>query len=250
MLYTGFENLMAVYGYAIQIYCDFSGYSDMAIGISLLLGFRLPDNFNSPYKSGSITEFWRRWHISLSTWLRDYLYITMGGSRKGRIRTYVNLVLTMLIGGLWHGANWKFVMWGGLHGVALAFEKLLWTWWKPGKHWWGRLAGTVITFHFVCFCWIYFRADNFSSAGQVISQIAAGFDPNHAWQVLVSYKEVFWLMALGYLLHIMPTRVELGYGAIFHRLPLAVKAFYLALFIWIVIQVANADVQPFIYFQF
>ena len=122
-LYSGLENLFGVYGYALQIYCDFSGYSDMAIGIALLLGFRFPINFNSPYKSDSVTDFWHRWHISLSTWLRDYLYISLGGNRKGKLRTYINLVLTMLLGGLWHGASWNFVVWGGLHGVALALHK-------------------------------------------------------------------------------------------------------------------------------
>lgn len=124
-LYSGFENLMGVYGYALQIYCDFSGYSDMAIGLGLLLGFRLPVNFNAPYQSSSIREFWRRWHISLSSWLRDYLYISLGGNRKGKVRTYLNLLLTMLLGGLWHGAAWRFVLWGALHGVALALDRLL-----------------------------------------------------------------------------------------------------------------------------
>ena len=124
-LYSGLENLMGVYGYALQIYCDFSGYSDMAIGIALLLGFHFKENFNAPYQSTNITEFWRRWHISLSTWLRDYLYISLGGNRKGKTRTYVNLLLTMLLGGLWHGASLRFMLWGGLHGVALAFHKVI-----------------------------------------------------------------------------------------------------------------------------
>lgn len=114
-LYSGLENLMGVYGYALQIYCDFSGYSDMAIGIALLLGFHFNLNFNSPYKSASITEFWRRWHISLSSWLRDYLYISLGGNRKGKFRQYLNLIITMFLGGLWHGASWNFVLWGTFH---------------------------------------------------------------------------------------------------------------------------------------
>lgn len=124
-LYSGFENLMAAYGYAIQIYCDFSGYSDMAIGLALIMGLRLPENFRLPYQSDSIRDFWRRWHISLSTWLRDYLYISLGGNRKGGLRTYVNLMLTMLLGGLWHGASWVFVIWGGLHGLALTIDRAL-----------------------------------------------------------------------------------------------------------------------------
>ncbi len=121
--YSGLENLLAVYGYAIQIYCDFSGYSDMAIGLALLMGFRLPENFNLPYRANSIRDFWRRWHISLSTWLKDYLYISLGGNRNGKFRTYINLMLTMLLGGLWHGANWVYVIWGGLHGAALAIDR-------------------------------------------------------------------------------------------------------------------------------
>ena len=123
-LYSGVENLMGVYGYALQIYCDFSGYSDMAIGIALLLGFHFNLNFNSPYKSASITEFWRRWHISLSSWLRDYLYISLGGNRKVKFRQYLNLIITMFLGGLWHGASWNFVLWGTFHGVALALHKM------------------------------------------------------------------------------------------------------------------------------
>jgi len=124
-LYPGVVNLMAVYGYALQIYCDFSGYTDIAIGIGLLMGFRLPINFRTPYRSTSVQEFWRRWHISLSSWLRDYLYISLGGNRKGKIRTYINLLLTMFLGGLWHGAAWTFIFWGALHGVALAVHRML-----------------------------------------------------------------------------------------------------------------------------
>jgi alginate O-acetyltransferase complex protein AlgI len=124
LMYSGLENLLAAYGYALQIYCDFSGYSDMAIGLALLLGFRLPENFRNPYAAASIAEFWRRWHISLSSWLRDYLYIPLGGNRLGRWRTYVNLMVTMLLGGLWHGANWVYVLWGALHGTGLALERI------------------------------------------------------------------------------------------------------------------------------
>lgn len=141
-LYSGLENLLASYGYAIQIYCDFSGYSDMAIGLALLMGFQLPENFRTPYQSASIQDFWRRWHISLSTWLRDYLYISLGGNRQGRFRTYVNLMITMLLGGLWHGASWVFVIWGGLHGMALAMDRFF----SNKKGWWKHLivrAGSV-----------------------------------------------------------------------------------------------------------
>jgi D-alanyl-lipoteichoic acid acyltransferase DltB (MBOAT superfamily) len=125
VLYSGLENLLATYGYAIQIYCDFSGYSDMAIGLALLMGFNLPENFRKPYQAISVQDFWRRWHISLSTWLRDYLYISLGGNRKGQFRTYLNLMITMLLGGLWHGASWVYVVWGGLHGLGLTLDRAL-----------------------------------------------------------------------------------------------------------------------------
>ena len=124
--HSGPEALAAVYAYAVQIYCDFSAYTDMAIGLALLLGFRFPQNFNRPYIAVSLQDFWRRWHMTLSRWLRDYLYIPLGGSHKGRVRTYVNLMVTMLLGGLWHGASWTFVVWGGIHGTGLAVER----WWR------------------------------------------------------------------------------------------------------------------------
>jgi D-alanyl-lipoteichoic acid acyltransferase DltB (MBOAT superfamily) len=136
-LYSGFENLMGVYGYALQIYCDFSGYTDMAIGIGLLMGYRLPLNFRAPYQAKSVQDFWRRWHISLSTWLRDYLYISLGGNRKGQARTYFNLLATMFLGGLWHGAAWTFILWGTLHGVALALHRML----TDTRHWLSQKFG-------------------------------------------------------------------------------------------------------------
>ncbi len=145
--------------YAMQIYFDFSGYSDMAVGLGLLFGFRFPINFNSPYKAVSITDFWRRWHISLSSWLRDYLYIPLGGNRIGPRRTYINLALVMLLGGLWHGANWTFVVWGGIHGVMLAWERYRGSA-TPRVAWWGRTR----TFLLVCAAWVPFRAANMSEA--------------------------------------------------------------------------------------
>ena len=129
-LYSGFENLMGAIGFTLQLYCDFSGYSDMAIGIALLLGFEFKDNFNAPFKAQNPSDFWRRWHISLSTWLRDYLYIPMGGNRKGKVRTYINNFLTMVIGGLWHGASWMYIIWGAYHGLLLALHKMFKRIWR------------------------------------------------------------------------------------------------------------------------
>lgn len=253
-LYSGVENLMGVYGYALQIYCDFSGYSDMAIGIALLLGFHFNINFDSPYKSASVTEFWRRWHISLSSWLRDYLYISLGGNRKGKVRQYVNLIITMFLGGLWHGASWNFVLWGVLHGVALAVHKF----WmslmgrKKGEQSHGirRFFGVVVTFHFVCFCWIFFRNADFATSVDMLRQIFTVFRPQLLPQLLAGYWEVFALMGLGYMLHFLPDSWERACTKTVIRLPLLGKAVLMIALIYLVIQMKSSDIQPFIYFQF
>lgn len=253
-LYSGVENLMGIYGYALQIYCDFSGYSDMAIGIALLLGFRFPINFNSPYKSDSVTDFWHRWHISLSTWLRDYLYISLGGNRKGKLRTYLNLILTMLLGGLWHGASWNFIVWGGLHGMALAVHKFFRSLWGRSKQYRSqgirKFFAVLLTFHFVCFCWIFFRNTTFEASLTMIRQVFTAFHPELFVQLVTGYWEVFALMLLGYLLHWCPDRWQDGCCRGMIRLPLVVQALIMIGLIFIVIQVKSSDIQPFIYFQF
>lgn len=254
-LYSGLENLMGVYGYALQIYCDFSGYSDMAIGIALLLGFHFNINFDSPYQSASITEFWRRWHISLSSWLRDYLYISLGGNRKGKLRQYVNLLITMFLGGLWHGASWNFVVWGLLHGVALVFHKL----WmekvskrKRGEQPTGirRFLGVVVTFHFVCFCWIFFRNVSFENSVTMITQITTAFHSQILGQLLEGYSLVFTLIGIGFVLHFVPKKWEHWACQGVIRLPFIGKVLLLLALIYLIIQVKSADIQPFIYFQF
>lgn len=253
-LYSGLENLFGVYGYALQIYCDFSGYSDMAIGIALLLGFRFPINFNSPYKADSVTDFWHRWHISLSTWLRDYLYISLGGNRKGKIRTYLNLFLTMLLGGLWHGASWNFIVWGGLHGVALAVHKYVRSLLGRAKNYrstgWKRFFAVVLTFHFVCFCWIFFRNTTFEGSATMIRQIFTAFHPELAGQLFTGYWKVFLLMGVGYLLHACPDRWQEACSRGMICLPLVGQALVLILLVYLVMQVKSSDIQPFIYFQF
>ena len=254
LLYSGVENLMAVYGYTLQIYCDFSGYSDMAIGIALLLGFRFNINFDSPYKSASVTEFWHRWHISLSSWLRDYLYISLGGNRKGKFRQYFNLVITMFLGGLWHGAAWNFALWGMLHGVALAFHKAYRTLLgkKKGEesHGWKRILAILITFHFVCFCWVFFRNPDFSSSLDMIDQIVNHFSPQVLPQLLSGYWLVLSLMLLGYLIHYVPDSWEERCVRFVTWLPLIGKALFMVAIIYIVIQMKSSEIQPFIYFQF
>lgn len=169
--YDGFTVACAVVAYSLQIYCDFSGYSDMAIGISRIIGFDLPENFNLPYLSTSIAEFWRRWHITLSTWLRDYLYIPLGGNRRGPLRTQVNLILTMLLGGLWHGAAWTFVFWGLLHGVGLAVHRA-WAARVPAGSGRARtVAAWAATYAFVCMGWVFFRAPDFGSAFVILGKL-------------------------------------------------------------------------------
>jgi len=297
--YSGLENLIGVYGYAMQIYCDFSGYSDMAIGLALLMGFRFPINFDSPYQSLSITEFWRRWHISLSSWLRDYLYIPLGGNRGSGAATWIiivtffllsvvlwvmadqwwwlvlwaaataligipalrnregdsaatgfNLLATMLLGGLWHGAASRFILWGALHGLALAAER----WIKqifpgtPGPV--RRVLGGLWTFHFVCFCWIFFRAKGMDAAGDMLRQIAFNFHPELAVDFFVGYAPVVFWLAVGYLLHLLPKTTEQWAERAVTWLPLLGKAIVVVLVAVLVMQVKSAEVQPFIYFQF
>ena len=249
-LYTGIENLFGVYGYAMQIYCDFSGYTDMAIGIALLMGYKLPVNFNSPYRSASITEFWRRWHISLSSWLRDYLYISLGGNRKGKIRTYINLMITMLLGGLWHGAALRFVIWGMLHGIGLAVEKFISTIINIPKNKLTRFLGVILTFHFVCFSWIYFRADNMVTVNAMLKQISTAFHPEIFISFIKGYSSVMVLMVIGYILHFIPANIENLTERMVIKSPFALKVAYLMVIILIVIQIKSSEIQPFIYFQF
>jgi len=305
--YTAFENLMASYGYAIQIYCDFSGYSDMAIGIALLMGYRLPMNFNVPYQSMSITEFWRRWHISLSTWLKDFLYISVGGNRNGSFGGYFfpglffagiigwgvyyleqsaipliiagasvvvfaltivlskdknkslftnfNLFTTMLLGGLWHGASLRFIVWGALHGIALAVHKMFMELFprakgkEPSFVW--KIVSIFITFHFVTFCWIFFRATSFDTALNVIYNIGQlEFDWN-AWStIIMGYKNAFLLIFIGFIWHYIPKSWMAIPNQMFCVAPMFVKAVVLGLVFWVVYATATAGPQPFIYFQF
>lgn len=254
-LYSGLENLLGVYGYALQIYCDFSGYSDMAIGIALLLGFHFPINFNAPYRSVSITDFWRRWHISLSTWIRDYIYISLGGNRKGKLRQYVNLVITMLLGGLWHGASLNFVAWGGAHGIALAAHKffrqeVLHHERGFQSHGVRKWIAIVLTFHFVCFTWIFFRQKTFTAGWTMLRQIFFNFHAELWQQVCAGYQYVLAFMAFGYLTHFLPDAWQEGIIAQLRRCNVVVYALLLTAAIYVVIQVKSSTIQPFIYFQF
>lgn len=275
--FTGIENLFAVYAYAIVIYCDFSGYSDVTIGIARWLGFSIPTNFLSPYQSKSITEFWRRWHISLSSWLRDYLYIPLGGNRNGSfgtwffsllffggvllaarnllgwdwyesiglcagilllfilpavigkekkgIATNMNLLTTMLLGGFWHGASWNYIIWGALHGIGLAIHKI-WmiltgrSFSKINNRWWYNVIMAVITFHFVCFGWIFFKAADYTTATTMLQQIAYNLDFSYWNGFYQNYQMVLGMMVLAYLLHTIPDNYADKVIGKFQRVPL------------------------------
>ena len=253
-LYTGIENLMGIYGYALKLYCDFSGYSDMAIGIALWLGFQLPANFRAPYKSESITDFWRRWHISLSSWLRDYLYISLGGNRKGRVRMYLNLFLTMLLGGLWHGASLNFIVWGSLHGAALGVHKFFRQLVGHDKHYRSRglrrFFAIVLTFHLVCLCWLFFANATFSASLLMMEKIAFEFHGELFTRFLAGYPIVTALIVLGFVLHFLPESWSHRACGLVQRASLPVQVLLLVAMIWIVVQVKCSEVQPFIYMQF
>ena len=253
--YTGLENLFGMLGYTLQLYCDFSGYSDMAIGLALLLGFKFPLNFKAPFKSASVSEFWRRWHISLSSWIRDYIYISMGGNRKGSFRTYFNLIVTMLLGGLWHGANWNFVLWGGMHGVALACHKFFRiNVMHHDKHYQSRgfkkVCAVILTFIFVVLTLLVFRNKDISNAGLMLTQMGTNFHGELIGDLLVGYKWVFLLMAFGFLSHWLPDRWQDRMIAMLSRSSVWVYVLLLTVTIFIICQVKSSDVQPFIYFQF
>jgi len=251
-IYSGFENLLAIYGYGLQIYCDFSGYTDITIGVALILGFRLPVNFNSPYKAKSITDFWKRWHISLSQWLRDYLYISLGGNRKGKIRTYFNLMITMLLGGLWHGASLKFVIWGGLHGIGLVINKIWDSIFKSHlrTRWIGRVIGVFITFQFVSFCWIFFRASDLDSVKIMLKQIFENFSPGSYMTVLPAYSSALLLMSVAYIIHFLPEKTKESYRGLFIKIPLVAQLAVVMAVAILLFQMRTTEVMPFIYFRF
>jgi alginate O-acetyltransferase complex protein AlgI len=247
--HSSLEILIAVYAYAVQIYADFSGYTDIAIGIALLLGFTFPQNFDSPYAAVSVQDFWRRWHMTLSRWLRDYVYIPLGGSRGSTLLTYRNLLLTMLIGGLWHGAAWTFVVWGGLHGTALTIER-----WRRERRGaaarveagWPRWRARILTFNFVCFAWIFFRADSFGAAWDMI----AGLFTQWGEPSPLVTTGVLLAIAVGIGSQYLPARIPRLVMARFSRLPVLGQATVLALALMLTSVLGPEGVAPFIYFQF
>ena len=247
--HSSLEVLVGIYAYAVQIYADFFGYTNMAIGIALLLGFTFPQNFDAPYSATSIGDFWRRWHMTLSRWLRDYLYIPLGGNRGSSLFTYRNLMLTMLIGGLWHGAGWTFIAWGAIHGTALVTER----WWRErpgfverplarGRLVWQRF----VTFQVVCFAWIFFRSDSFADAWDLIVRLFTAWgEPSP----LVS-GGVIAAIVVGIGSQYLPSRLPLAIMARFSRLPAPAQAAVLSLALLVSHAMGPEGVAPFIYFQF
>ena len=242
---SSLDLLIGAYGYAVQIYCDFSAYSDMAIGLAALLGYRFPRNFDQPYRAASLQDFWRRWHISLSSWLRDYLYIPLGGSRRGAARTYLNLFLTMLLGGLWHGASWGFVIWGGLHGGWLAIERF-WTRHRP-SHWPAapRWVGVIVTFHIVVLGWVFFRAPDIAAAFGYLGALAAG-----DWRNTLVTPLSLTLVVGGLAIHALPVATLPALAARVRRWPAPAVGLALGALILVVDTMRPEGVAPFIYYQF
>jgi D-alanyl-lipoteichoic acid acyltransferase DltB (MBOAT superfamily) len=238
--------LCAIYGYAIQIYADFSGYTDIALGSCKVLGYRLPENFNYPYLATDLRDFWRRWHISLSTWLRDYLYIPLGGSRISPQRTQINLLATMLLGGLWHGANWTFVTWGAIHGGMLALNRHLQRRAEErglGPSQWPVWVRRLATFQNVCLAWVFFRAPDFSSAAEMLTVLAEG-----SLRIAVGPAGLL-LMALGLFSHFAHGPWKQHLVRRFLDSPTIAQA-GVAVAVVCIVAYCSLAARPFIYFQF
>lgn len=240
---------LGTFAFAVQIFCDFAGYSTCAIGAALCLGLDLPDNFRFPYAAVGFSDFWSRWHISLSSWLRDYLYIPMGGNRKGQGRTHLNLMLTMLIGGLWHGASWLFVIWGGLHGSYLVGERWLKKRFGKTRFWatsLGQILLVIVTFLFTCVAWVFFRASTMASAMQLISKM---FNPFSKSTILKSSGVLIAVVtAITLLIHWLLRHETLE--SIKQRIPWPIRSLIIAILLTVTLMCMNGEDSAFIYFQF
>lgn len=297
-LYSGVETLLALFGYSLQVYADFSGYTDVAIGIALWMGFTLTKNFNSPYKATDVGAFWQRWHMSLSGWLKDYVYIPLGGNRKGtwmsfflaflgllgvavsvesywvswgmaaligvfyfmyrrfaqfrlKVNTNINLMLTMLLGGFWHGASWNFVFWGGLNGAGLVVHKA-WKRIRPydANHFLARFLGVIITFAFISFTRIWFRSPTWETSMQILGRMTTNMQWNLFDEVVAGFWKPLSVFAVGMLIHWIPEPIKSAYRRRFSKSSIWVQGLAAFLAILFMYQVMTADSQPFIYFQF
>jgi alginate O-acetyltransferase complex protein AlgI len=247
---------LAIVAYALQIYCDFSGYSDMAIGCARMLGFRLETNFETPYLSRDIQDFWRRWHMTLSNWLRDYLYIPLGGNRKGRARTYLNLLITMVLGGLWHGASWTFAIWGGAHGLALIAHRLWSKWFRRSRPAGeqntnqGRpflnLLNTAVTLLFVTLTWVLFRAPDMPVALAVYRKLLFAGSTGARWTYHAALAAIAWSVGIHIVDHRYTSRERVPFKTPYSL----VAALAVMLTLLIIYVFAPTKAGPFIYVQF
>jgi D-alanyl-lipoteichoic acid acyltransferase DltB (MBOAT superfamily) len=246
------ETLFAIYAYAIVIYTDFSAYSDIAIGVAELLGFSFPQNFDRPYAATSLRDFWRRWHMTLSRWLRDYLYIPLGGSRRGEAKTARNIMITMLLGGLWHGAGWTFVVWGGFHGAGQVIGR-----WRHRRRVAAGLPGEpvdasavllarVATFHLVCLGWVFFRAGSIGDAFSVLARLVTGWGTRTELVTPLVVLTVVAMLAMQNVPATLRPRLEIG----FSRLAPAIQGVALAAVLFAITSLGPQGVAPFIYFRF
>jgi D-alanyl-lipoteichoic acid acyltransferase DltB (MBOAT superfamily) len=244
-LYTGLEVLIAVYAYAFELYYDFSGYTDIAIGSALLLGIKLPANFNRPYAAENIADFWRRWHITLSNWLRDYLYFSLPGKRS-KIIPYFSLIVTMVIGGLWHGASWNFVLWGAIHGCGLAAVRL-WQVWRGSAKATGfwRYFNIFLTFHFVTFAWVYFRAVDFQTASAIFGRIGS-----HTASLANVSAGLWMVLVIAVLFHYVPKKWYEFSLNLYVRAPFYAQAAALLALVIGIQYVGQTGAAPFIYTKF
>ena len=254
MSFTSINLWIAVFFYSFQIYCDFSGYSDIAIGSARILGFTFPENFRTPYFSQNFSEFWTRWHISLSSWLRDYLYIPLGGNRGGVVKTYRNLMLTMLLGGLWHGANWTFVFWGFLHGMYLVVQRL---WCKAFGKMMGALrlpnalkigGNIVLVYLFTNLAWVYFRSPNFGIATDVLTNMLS-FEGFNLVSIMNKFVVMKGLLLIAMLLAVEISDLKINWGGVVQRSP-AFRVASFAVLLWLISFFGSFGSNAFIYFQF
>ena len=247
-LYSGAEVLTGVYGYALQLFFDFSGYTDIAMGVGLLLGLRLPENFRQPYLSVNVMEFWRRWHISFSEWLRDYLMESLPQRRRQypMLSYSYSVILTMMLGGLWHGLSWTFLIWGALHGVALAGVRM-WKQYRKGKKpsTWGKVAGTVLTFHFVCFTWIFFNASSVGNALELLKRIGS-----NTWSVGNLTLPLVGVMMVGAIAHCLPLKWLDSGSKLVGRVPFWVQGAALAGLVLLIQTLSGRGSAPFVYGSF
>jgi D-alanyl-lipoteichoic acid acyltransferase DltB (MBOAT superfamily) len=252
-LYTPLEVWGGVFAYTLQIYYDFSAYSDVAIGSAALFGFHIPENFNRPYKARNLPEFWQRWHISLSTWLRDYLYIPLGGNRDGKWFTLRNVMITMILGGIWHGASWRMALWGGVHGVGLCLTRLYW--WRfgpasPHPPWWRTAIGWSVTFFSVLLARIFFRAESMQRAGEIFAGLMPALGDPSSWAAPNLTPRVLLVMGLATAIHFGPTDLFAWVNRRFVRLPIPARVLALTAITLVIKKVADFEVQTYIYFQF